>query len=302
VRYSYYPGCSLSATSVEYDMSVRAALGALGIELEEIEGWTCCGASSAHATDEVLSLALPLRNLAMAERMGRDMLVPCAACYNASRRAWREVTSGTELGARAVEAVRDACGMEFEGSIRPVHPLEVLSGDPLRSAIAGAVKRPLDGLGVAAYYGCLLLRPADAVAFDDPENPSSMEGLLEALGARAVVWSYRVDCCGAGLGVARPDATKELVGRIARDAVEAGADALVTACPLCQTNLDSRQARLPSFYFTELLGAALGLDGSPWWRKHVVDPRPLLRSHGLDGRAGATGAKERCDGGVSSHA
>jgi heterodisulfide reductase subunit B len=149
------------------------------------------------------------------------------------------------------------------------------------------VKRPLTGLKVVPYYGCLLVRPPQVVQFDDPDNPQVMARILRALGAEVMEWSHATDCCGAGLSLSRADLVQNMVGRLAERAREAGAEAFVTGCPLCQVNLEMRQtqaARLPAFYITELVGLALGIPGvEKWWRKHLIDPRPVLHSAGLVG-------------------
>ncbi|MCL6449889.1 MAG: CoB--CoM heterodisulfide reductase iron-sulfur subunit B family protein [Acetobacteraceae bacterium] len=284
MKYGYYPGCSLHSTGREYDLSTRAVLGRLGLEVEELKGWNCCGATSAHSTSDFLALALPMRNLALAEAQGRDLLAPCAACYSGLRQAAAALEAGEGRALVAEEEQRRITGRPFTGRVRARHPLEVLSVPDAVAGLKRAVRRPLKGLKVAAYYGCLLVRPPRAAAFEDPEQPRSMERLLSAAGAEPVEWSYRTDCCGAGLAFSRPALVGELCSRLRVEARRAGAEALSTACPLCQTNLESRGAegRLPVFYFTELLGLALDLGGrGSWFRRHLVSPRPLLSRLGL---------------------
>ncbi|MGW8251006.1 MAG: CoB--CoM heterodisulfide reductase iron-sulfur subunit B family protein [Anaerolineales bacterium] len=279
--YAYYPGCSLHSTGLEYGLSTRAVFEELDIGLIELQGWNCCGASSAHALSHSLSLALPARNLALAQVTGRDLVAPCAACFNRMKSA--DYTLRNDLNARTeIEAI---VGFQYTGeiSVRPV--LAVLCEDYGVQAIAARVKRPLHGLKVVPYYGCLLVRPPQVTGFDDPEHPHVMAELLEAVGAQAMPWSYATDCCGAGLSLSRSDVVQNLVGRLAERAREAGAEALVTSCPLCQVNLEMRQTsepKMPAFYITELLGLALGLtQADKWWSKHLIDPRPLVQSMGL---------------------
>jgi heterodisulfide reductase subunit B len=279
--FSYYPGCSLESTASEYNESARAALEVLGIGLYELADWNCCGASSAHNLNRTLSLALPARNLAIAQEAGRDVVMPCAACYNRHKTADYEMRNNAER--RAV--IEDAVGFEFSGSVavRPV--LDIVANVAGLERIRAAVVRPLDELHVVGYYGCLLVRPPEVTEFENPENPTLMNDILDAVGAKAHPWSYATDCCGGGLALTKAKVAGRLVDRLVEHAREAGAAAIVTSCPLCQLNLEMRQSaerKLPIFYFTELLGLAFGLDeANAWWRKHLVDPTGLLQSVGL---------------------
>ncbi len=281
MEYAYYPGCSQHSTGLEYGLSAEAVFNHLGLGLHEIPDWNCCGASSAHALDPLLALTLPARNLALAQKTGRDLVIPCAACYSRVKGADYALRSDPQARAE----VQAAVGFEYTGqtAVRPL--LGVLYEDVGVEAIAQRVRRPLKGLKVVPYYGCLLVRPPQVAQFDDPENPQVMAALLRAAGAEVLPWSYATDCCGAGLSLSRSDVVYRLVGRLADRAREAGADALATACPLCQVNLEMRQPRkpqLPSFYFTELLGLAFDLpQARQWWPKHLIDPRPLLKTLGL---------------------
>ncbi len=279
--YSYYPGCSLHSTGLEYGLSTRAVFRHLGMELVELEGWNCCGASSAHALDHTLAVALPARTLALAQPGGRDLVTPCAACFNRLKRADYLMKTDPELRAEIEQMV----GFQFSGEVvvRPV--LAALYEDVPADELIELVRRPLQGLKVVPYYGCLLVRPPQVAQFDDPDNPQVMANLLRRVGAEVMDWSHATDCCGAGLSLGRPDVVQNLVGRLVERACEAGAQALATACPLCQVNLEMRQPgkeKMPAFYFTELLGLAFGLpDARQWWRKHLIDPRPVLRAAGL---------------------
>ena len=281
MSYSFYPGCSLHSTGLEYGLSAQAVCRRLGLELRELAGWNCCGASSAHALNHTLALALPARTLALAQTIGRDLVTPCAACFSRMKNA--DYVLRTDPGARA--EIESIVGFKFTGeiAIRPL--LAVLHEDYGPQRIAAQVRRPLRGLKVVTYYGCLLVRPPEIAQFDDPDDPHVMADLLRAVGADVKTWSYATDCCGGSLSLSRSDIVSGLVTRLAERAREAGAEAFVTACPLCQVNLEMRQtgqAKMPAFYFTELLGLAFGLpDAHKWWGKHLIDPRPMLRSAGL---------------------
>jgi len=276
--FSYYPGCSLEATAVEYDSSVRAVFEALDVGLHELEDWNCCGASSAHSVNHTLSLALPARNLAIAQRDGRDVVMPCAACFNRHKTA--DYTLRTDPQERA--AIEKAVGFQFSGAVAVRPLLDVIGNSIGLERVRQRVKRPLNGLKAVGYYGCLLVRPPGITQFENPDNPQLMNRLLETIGAEARPWSYATDCCGGGLSLTKSAVAMRLVARLVERAREAGADAIVTSCPLCQVNLEMRQpkqaAKMPIFYFTELIGLAFALDeASGWWSKHLIDPLPLLK-------------------------
>jgi len=283
VKYSYYPGCTLHSTAIEYGWSTEAACEALGIELVEVEDWNCCGASSAHALDHRLALTLPTRDLMHAQALGADIVMPCAACYGRIAAADHKMRSD-DAWRKEMEA---EFGLEYTGKPRPRTLVDVLANDLDLQAIKSKVKRTLKGLRTVSYYGCLLIRPPDLTQkWDDPEHPVLMDRILAALGAEPVPWSYAVECCGASLALDRADVVANLSGRIVQGANEAEADCVVCACPLCQANLDSRQKsvlpKVPVLYITELLGVALDLPGRDrWFAKHLVDPRPLLKAKGL---------------------
>jgi heterodisulfide reductase subunit B len=277
MKLNYYPGCSATSTGQELDLSVRAVLAALGVELQELEDWSCCGASSAHATNRALAVALPARNLAIAQRSGLDLLAPCAACYSRLKTAdyvmRHDATKKGEVEAQVA--------FEFTGSYQVRSPIDVVVRDIGLDAVRSRVLKPLAGLKAVGYYGCLLVRPPEVVAFDDPEHPVMLDQILGALGMEVCRWSYATDCCGGGLNLTKSSVAVRLVGRLTQFAREAGADAIVTACPLCQMSLEMRQtgngSRMPVVYFTELMGLAFGLkETSGWWKKHLVDPRPWL--------------------------
>jgi heterodisulfide reductase subunit B len=282
VKVSYYPGCSLHSTGLEYGNSTVEVCKALDIELNELADWNCCGASSAHCTDEVLAIELATRNLATAEDAGLDLVIPCAACFQRFKVAEKHVQEGKE----------PVVDTPYQGKVPIKHLLDFLIEEENLSAIKKKITKPLKGLKAVCYYGCLITRPPKVTDAKSYENPQQMDVLLALLGVDVHPWSYKTDCCGGSLMLAREDIVAQLTGKLIQKAEEAGAECIVTACPLCQANLDTKQAfisknmgrevRFPAFYFTELLGLAFGsgeVDG--WLKKHVVDPCALLKSKGL---------------------
>jgi len=288
MKLAYYPGCSLSSTGVEYGISTAIVAKAVGLDLWEIPEWNCCGASSAHLTDHLLSLALPARNLAIADDAGLDVVVPCAACYIRLKAAEAEVRSSTVTR----EKVEKVIGRKYEAKQTVRSLLDVIYSEIGPDKLKTMVNRPLEGLKVAAYYGCLLVRPPKIAQFDDPEDPVSIDRLLAAVGAEPVKWGYKTECCGAGHPTVMPEVGFKMLKPIYQEAKYAGADCIVTACPMCFTNLDMRQKEigkinktvygLPVFFITELLGLALGFEYQQLGiTKHFVDALPLLKHKGL---------------------
>ena len=277
--YGYYPGCSAHATAQEYDASVKAVFGALGLELVELEDWNCCGASSAHNLSHNLAVGLPARNLALIEQTNLETVAPCAACYNRLRVAQQEIEEHAEEYAWLDEAL-DA---PLTGTAVVRSAISIMMEDVGLERIAALVKKPLTGLRVVSYYGCLLARPPSISELGDTEHPHELDDIMRVLGAEPLQWSYAVDCCGGSLSISRPDVAKRMTQTIVDGARAAGAEAIVTACPLCEANLEMRQSgkgdeRMPSIYFTEVMAVAFDLPGTDrWWKKHLVDPRPLLR-------------------------
>jgi len=281
--FSYYPGCTLKSSAREYDVSTRLCCDALGIELTELENWSCCGASSAHSTNDLMAVALPARDLEMAGKKGNPLVAACAMCFARLKIAAHELQNEDTRGVAS-----QIVGEELQSPPRVVHLLEVIDSriDSLEA------RKPLSGLKVACYYGCLLVRPKETVAIDDAENPQVMDRLLRRVGAEPVVWAFKTECCGAGLPLARPDMVRRLSHRILTQAAKAGADCVVVACPECHANLDMHQGemrdeyhdstRMPVVYFTQLLGLALGFSPEQLrLEKHVTDPRPVLSGKGL---------------------
>jgi heterodisulfide reductase subunit B2 len=276
MKYSYYPGCSLHATGLEYDHSTRAVFRALGVDLDELEDWNCCGASSGHSLSASAATALPARNIAIAQKTGLDLLVPCAACFNRLKVA--EHALKTDAAER--QAIEQAVGFEYGGTLRIRNPLDVIANEIGLAQVGKMIKRPLTDMRVVGYYGCLLVRPPEVVQFDDPEHPQLLDGLLDRLGAKPLDWACATTCCGGSLSLTRVKIVNKLVDDLVARAREAGAQAMVTACPLCQMNLEMRQTaagKMPVVYFTELMGLAFGLpERAGWWSKHLISPQELV--------------------------
>jgi heterodisulfide reductase subunit B len=266
MKYIYYPGCSLQGSAREYDASTRAVMEALGAQLVELEDWTCCGASAAEARSGLLPLVLGGRNLALGERMDvdGDFLVPCSACYLNLKRVTEKIRTDDGLLERINEALTEE-NLHLKGESRVRHLLDIMARDFETEDIRDRVRHPLKGIRVAPYYGCQCLRPYEA--FDDPERPSSMEPLIEALGAEVHPWQVGSKCCGAGLMTTKKDVALELTAAILSAAQ--GADCIATVCPMCQMNLEAFQAdvsrhckqdlRISALYLPQLLGLAFGL-------------------------------------------
>lgn len=265
MKLAFFPGCSLESSAWDFDHSTRAICRALDIELKEIPGWVCCGSTPAHASNATLATALPALNLQKAEKMRLPVVTACASCYARLRTANHKTSKSAEERAR----VERVTGKPYNGGVPVFHILDVLVNQYGLDAIRAKVQQSLAGMKVACYYGCLLTRPPEIVAFDNPENPSCMEKLVEAVGADPVAWPYRTECCGASLSMTQPSVVCRLGHRLVSMAREAGADCIVVACPLCQVNLDLRQSdaskahgalpETPVLYITQLLGLALGL-------------------------------------------
>jgi heterodisulfide reductase subunit B len=267
VKYAYYPGCSLEATAKEYDMSVKEVFKALGVELKEIEDWNCCGASAAYSIDHLLSLSLAARNLALAEKENMDILAPCPECY---LREW-ETSDSIKMDRELLDKMNKALegtGLKVKGSIDVKHPLDVIVNDIGIEKLAEKVVNSLNGLKVAPYYGCVIVRPPRNKRFDSPERPTSMDRIIEAVGATVAPFQHKVKCCGGALMMANEGVQMKLSREILLDAKE-NADCIITACPLCHMALDARQMyiekeynekiEVPVLYFTQLIGLALGI-------------------------------------------
>lgn len=283
MKYAYYPGCSADSTARDQNMSVNEVARALNIELKELKGWTCCGSTPAHHTDRHLSIALPAANLLMAKKTGMDMVVFCAACYNRMKSANHEIQTNPEIR----KGIADTLGEDYDGSTRVHHFIEVLIKDIGAKKLQDAFTGSLDGLKVAAYYGCLLVRPNEVTQFDDPENPTLIDNLITLMGGESIEWPNKVECCGGGFALSRTDIVVQLSNSILNMAKAAGSQCLAVACPMCQINLDLRQSDiykakginydLPVVYITQLLGLCLGISAKKLGMdKCVVSPKPII--------------------------
>ncbi len=285
---AYFPGCSLHSMAHEYDRSVHLVCERLGISLVEVEDWNCCGATAAHSLDHEVALGLGARNLSIVNRMGRDAVTTsCAGCFNRLKTAAHELAHSGSL-TRSIEQRLDTDLSRLPGV---THLLQLFTEARGPRGLAQPVVKPLKGLRVAAYYGCLLTRPRHVVQFDDPEQPSAMDGLLRALGAETVKWSHKAECCGGSFAASEPSIVIDLGGQVLEAACRAGAEAVAVACPMCQVNLDSRQEEirkgrgdvhsLPVIYFTQLMGLAYGYSPRELGlRRLLVSPVPLLKGKG----------------------
>jgi heterodisulfide reductase subunit B len=285
-EYGYYAGCSLEGTAAEYDTSLKVVLKALGVNFREPEDWSCCGSTPAHTVDHVLAAALGARNLAIVEKSGlKTLIAPCPSCMTVLKRAHHGMTK-SEAFKKEVNELLDE---PYEGGVTTKSALQIMYEDIGLDAIAAKVTHVLPGLKVAPYYGCILSRPPEIAQFDDPENPVSMDKILEAAGVEVADFAFKLECCGAAFGVPKRDMVNQLTYKVLSMAVDAGANCIVVACPLCQQNLDLRQGQvnstmgssfnLPVIYFSQILGLIygyspkeLGLD------KLVVSPDAIVRS------------------------
>ena len=264
VRYSYYPGCTLKTTATVLDESALKSAEALGIELAEQEEWQCCGAVFPLSTDEIASYLSSVRSLAAAAEDGEKLVTLCAACHHVIKRANHVMKTNGEVRDKANNYLQ--LEEYYSGQGEVIHYLEMLRDELGFEQLAEKIKKPLEGRKVAAYYGCLLLRPGKVMEFDNAENPSIMEDFIKALGADPVDYPYRTECCGVYLSVNNEDIATGMVKKIINSAVRHGAEVMINACPLCHYNLIELQDKtpegepvMPVYYFTELLEEALGL-------------------------------------------
>ncbi|MBN1188990.1 MAG: CoB--CoM heterodisulfide reductase iron-sulfur subunit B family protein [Dehalococcoidales bacterium] len=283
MKISYYPGCSLDGTAVDYSESLQAVARILDIKLEELPDWTCCGSSSAHVMDDRLAVSLAGRNLIIADKIGQDLMVPCAACFQRLKAADKHIKAG-----QTVEGMQH----KYEGKFKIKHSADLIWEDCGEKTIAAKVKRPLAGLNPVCYYGCLTTRPPRITDAASSEDPQSMDEIMKVLGAEVKNWSYKTDCCGGNLVLTHTELAKKLIKKILDMAEEAGADCIVAGCPMCQSNLDTRQNEilkengqrynLPVYYFTELMALAYDdLSVEKCLNKHITDAVSLLRKKGL---------------------
>ncbi|BCS89781.1 CoB--CoM heterodisulfide reductase iron-sulfur subunit B family protein [Pseudodesulfovibrio sediminis] len=284
LTFAYYPGCSGLGTSLEYDTSTRAICAALGVELVDIPDWSCCGSTPAHTVDHTLSSALSARNIAQAEELDvQGIITPCPSCLTNLKTASHRMEDEAFK-----EKVNKLLEKPVENKLPIMSVLQLLHEQVGVEKVAEKVVKPLEGLRLAPYYGCIMNRPPEVMNFDDCENPIAMDELMAALGADVAPFPLKVECCGASFGVARKDIVAKLSGKLLDAAEDVEAHAFVTACPLCQMNLDLRQSQvnsltgskhdMPVFYYTQLIGKALGLDAkSLQMDKLCVPPSKAFR-------------------------
>jgi heterodisulfide reductase subunit B len=269
MTYTYYPGCSLESTSRAYDESLRTVFRILNLELKELPDWNCCGATMYMSVDETLACSISARNLAIAESLQHDLLAPCSSCFTILSKTHRLMRDCPEVRKQVDDALAPA-GLRYNLSLRIRHPLDVLVNDVGIELIKQQAKRNLNGLRIANYYGCQIVRPERG--FDDRENPTTMDHLFEALGAINVSFPMKVRCCGGMLMTTGPEIALKLVKEILESACDNGAECVVTTCPLCQMNLEAYQSKVnarfgsklhvPVLFFTQLLGMALSEDSA----------------------------------------
>jgi heterodisulfide reductase subunit B2 len=292
MKVPYFPGCTLNTTGKGFDNAVRAAAAAVDVELVELANWNCCGATYPLIIDNMLELAAPTHILveardACADAPSCQVTTACTTCYNVLKRTNKFIREHPDERDR----INTFIEAEYAGEVEVVDIVHLLRDQVGVEAVRERVTRPLKELKIAAYYGCMVLRPPAEVAYDDPDHPRSLDDLMTALGATAVDYPHKNECCGAYLAVKAPEVTRAMAYTILKSAQAAGADAMVTNCPLCQFNLDKRQQEMPIyyagyrpipvFYFSQLMGLALGLDVTEYgWERHYVDPRPVIEKIG----------------------
>jgi heterodisulfide reductase subunit B len=264
MKFGLYPGCSLKGGSREYKESVDALAKAFDIELAEIPDWNCCGATAAHNLNYELSLSLPARIIALAEKEGmEEILVPCAACYCRLSVTQHELQKNEELRKNISGIIQ----LEYKGTVKILNMIQFIKKH-IEKQLPQKVIKPFHN-NVACYYGCLLVRPHEILKFDRPEDPQTMDALMKAIGATPVEWAFKTECCGAGLSVSRTDLVAKLSGKLMKDAVDRGAEAIIVACPMCHSNLDMRRPeinkylgqniKIPVIYISQALGMAIGI-------------------------------------------
>jgi heterodisulfide reductase subunit B2 len=286
MKYSYFPGCSLRGLGRAYEESLLPVMRHLGIDLLELDDWNCCGATAYMSVDEHEASVLAIRNLAISERQGSyDLMTPCSACYLVLNKAKHNTKDFPDIRDNVQRALQSV-GMKYKGTTNVRHPLDILFHDVGVEAIRQKVVRPLTGLKVAPYYGCQVVRPY--ATFDEAWNPITMDRIIEALGAEIVHYPLKTKCCGGSLTGTVPEAGLRMCYILLKEAVRRGANVIATVCPLCQFNLDGYhdqiarrwgEARIPTVYFTQLMGLAFGLEPKQLGlQRHFVSTRKLCES------------------------
>jgi heterodisulfide reductase subunit B len=286
--YLYFPGCTLYTKAKNFDQTARECSRLLGFELKELPNWTCCGAAFPLATDNVMALLPPSRILANAREQGSTLTTLCAVCYNVIKRTNRLIQEDGEKR----DKINNFIEKNYQGDLRVAHYLELLKQDIGFSRLKENVKKSLEGLKAAPFYGCMLLRPFEEMKFDDKERPTVFEEFLETLGAKAIDFPFKIECCGSFQSVGAPDVATECAYKILGSAQKNGAEVIVSTCPMCTFNIDHKQRDIkqkyldfksvPVLYFTQILGIAMGLDaGMLGFELNFVDPLPFLKERGL---------------------
>ena len=271
MKYLYYPGCSLKSSGRSYEESLFSVFRTLGIELQEIDDWNCCGATNYMAVNETQAISISTRNLALAEMQGGtgdvQVIAPCNACYMGLLKTSRYLETEESLREKVLQNL-EKTGLHYEGRVKVRHPLDVLVKDMGLEHLKRSVKKDLRDLRVVSYYGCQAVRPiAD---YDDVRDPITMDEIVMTLGATAIDWSMKLRCCGGSMTSTVPDVGLRLNYLLLKEARQKKADIIVTACPLCQFNLECLQSKvakkygedlkIPVMFFTQLVGIALGLE------------------------------------------
>ena len=282
MKVSYYPGCSLEGSAKDYEDSIQGVCNQLGIQLIELDDWSCCGATAAHSLHHKASIELPGRNLVIAEKAGQDLVAPCPMCFNRLKTAEKTL----------LNEERGRYRYTIKGQTKIWDLADFMAQDKVLALIEPRVTNPLRGLNAVCYYGCMSSRPPKITDAENCENPTSMDRILKTLGAEPIDWSFKTDCCGASHVLDRPDMVFKMVGRLYDRALEAGAECIVVSCQMCQANLDIYQVKigdemgkeynLPIIYFTELIGLALKeRQVEKWLARHFVDPLKFLEKQKL---------------------
>lgn len=296
MKYSFYPGCSLQKSSKSYLDSLNAIKGTLGMELKELKDWNCCGATDYQSVHQLPAHALVGRNLAIAQQMsnGSDTLMAaCSACYLNLSKTDHYMAENPELNAKVNQALA-AGGLHYDpGSVKVRHLLDVIYNDVGLDKIKEKVVRPLKGLRIAAYYGCMILRPDYNGYFKNPEYPTELDDITRALGAEVIDFPLKTHCCSGHMTLISPEVAYELIRRLIHGAAEYDTDIMVTLCPMCQLNLDAYQVEMnkffntnyhvPVLYFTQLIGLAFGMSPQDLGLgKEFVDARSALAKIGVE--------------------
>jgi heterodisulfide reductase subunit B2 len=265
-KLGFYPGCTLEGSSSGFTDSLHQVFKALDMPVKEMEEWSCCGATSAHAMDHEFHLGLNLRNLSLAEAQGfKEIVAPCAACYHRLASSNNEFQSDEAV----LKSINALTGLNYQGKVKVKNILEYLTSSANSKKISNQVTSPLSNIKVACYYGCLNTRIPRMQPFDLVEYPNTMDQVVQTLGAETIDWSYKTECCGAGLSVTMEHVSLKLVSNILKDAIAKEADCIAVACPMCHVNLDTKQDKIrdqykvsesiPIYYITQLMGLAFGI-------------------------------------------